>query len=138
MFCPHLQEGEKDIGCNDGTFRGKRYFTCEDGFGMFVPLNRLSAHYDTKLTRQGSYSNQEEPREHSTYPAVAGDRGNTPGSNILKEESSVDCQSIFRIKDRVCFYDKWGKKMTGTVKWIGNASRYRKFDYTVVGIQTVS
>ena len=30
------------LGTTDGTFKNYRYFTCEDGYGLFVSISRLS------------------------------------------------------------------------------------------------
>ena len=54
-----------------------------------------------------------------------------------RKESPVNQPSIFQEGDRVCFYDKKGNKREGTVRWIGNSTKTRKFEY-IIGIYTVS
>lgn len=29
------------LGTSNGTFQDERYFVCKDGYGLFVPLNKL-------------------------------------------------------------------------------------------------
>ena len=56
------------------------------------------------------------------------------------DTSSVDPvpPSQFIKGQRVMFYDNKGEKHYGTVGWTGKNTRTRAFDYTLVGIQTVS
>ena len=55
-----------------------------------------------------------------------------------RKESPVNQPSIFQEGDRVCFSDKKGNKKKGTVRWIGNSTKTRKFEYNIIGICTVS
>ena len=108
----------------------KRYFECADGFGMFVPYNRLFPHYDNILSKQLTRPSQEELREVSACArdTVSGKR----------KESPVNRPSIFQEGDRVLFYDKKGNKKEGTVTWMGNSTKITKLGYNIIGIYTVS
>ena len=97
---------------------------------MFVPLNRLTPYPDSKLSKQLTRSSQEELREVS---ACARD---TMGSK--RKELPVNQPFIFQKGDRVRFYDKEGNQKDGTVTWMGNSTKTRKFYYNVIGICTVS
>ena len=55
-----------------------------------------------------------------------------------RKESPVNQPSIFQEGDRVCAYDKFGKITKGTVTWMGNSTKTRKFEFNVIGICTVS
>ena len=44
---------------------------------------------------------------------------------------------MFRVGQRVMFYDKNGGKFYGVVKWTGTEDRDKKFEYPIVGIKTV-
>ena len=109
---------------------------------MFVSLNKLTRHSECKLSKQLTRSSQEEQREVTTYSrdTVVG-MEDTPSSNTRMKykmkKSPVD-PSIFQEGHRVCFYDKKGNKQKGTVTWIGNSTKTRKFEYWVIGICTVS
>ena len=110
-----MQLFEKGTGNGDGICLGRRYFSCEKGHGIFVPLNRLSTH------------------------AVAGSKkGQTlPSGAVDVEDTSVDYPSVFKIGERVQFHDIHGKKKTGTVKWTAKSTPTKTYDYTLVGIHTV-
>ena len=124
-----MQLFEKGTGNGDGICLGRRYFSCEKGHGIFVPLNRLSTH-----AVAGSKKGQ-------TLPSGAVDVEDTPSGNTRSKstlkESSVDYPSIFKIGERVQFHDIHGKKKTGTVKWTAKSTPTKTYDYTLVGIHTV-
>ncbi len=48
-------------GCSDGTWNGQdkqscRFFTCDDGKGLYYPLNRLQL--DQRLSMSTAYENR--------------------------------------------------------------------------------
>ena len=45
------EESFRGYGTTDGTFQGKRYFTCQDNCGFFVALDRLSPETEDKSTK---------------------------------------------------------------------------------------
>ena len=59
-------------------------------------------------------------------------------SAVTTPASKVDNISALQIGDSVSFYDNKGKLLTGNIIWTGDSYAGRKFDYNVVGIQTVS
>ena len=125
-----MQLFEKGAGNSDGSFLGRRYFICEKGHGIFVPLNRLSAEAVIR------------PKKRQTFPNGAVDIEDTTSTNTrLKSSmklSSMDNPSVFKIGERVQVHDIHGKKKTGTVKWAAKSTPNKTYDYTLVGIHTVS
>ena len=63
---------------------------------------------------------------------------NTRSKSKTAPPASVMDSPAVQIGERVCFYDKKERKYTGVVRWTGKSTPSRKFDCSVVGIQTVS
>ena len=89
----------------------------------------MTPHPDSKLLKQLTRPSQEELREVSAAKDTVGGK---------RKESPVDQPSIFQEGDRVFFYDRTENIKKGTVAWIGNSTKTRKFEYNVIGICTVS
>ena len=107
---------------------------------MFVTLRELAPapRQDptrTPYTRVGSKDESGPPSQHAqSKPGLSHSKAVSGG-----KKSSVDHDSkCSQLGQRVAFYDKHGTKHYGVVQWIGKESRTRKFEYTVVGIKTVS
>ena len=120
-------------GTTDGIFQQKRYFTCNDGCGLFVSLDRIYPIDKMPLQSKTNPSECTEPTQRD------GDKP-TYGRATSKKVSDVDPApaSRFQIGQRVTFYNNKGTKHFGTVGWTGRETRARKFDYVVIGIKTVS
>ena len=140
-----FQQKEKyrtgEFGTTDGSFQGNRYFVCAKDCGLFVslqflsPVDRKSDKAPTEAMSEKKYSSAVRSNENSHQSQI---------SRLALKKSSVDEPHRFdhplRFEhgQRVVFYDKHGGKHYGTVRWTGNKSATRVFDYMVVGIQTVS
>lgn len=180
---------EAKVGTTDGTFRGQRYFNCEDGCGLFVPVSRLTLSTgkqagaaaeeiggQAKLTYAKVTSQDDSgPPSQNTRAKVKGTlakAASTDGSPLLpprspnprspkqpsaysksasrddvmskrkSQESSMDPASThpsrYHNGQRVAFHDTLGHRHYGVVRWTGRESATRKFDYMIVGIETVS
>ena len=128
------------IGTTDGTFRGERYFSCQDGCGLFLPLHHMhpteEAPSQSKITpSECTESPRSDKKSKPTY-ANAATKGNSSQRN---QESAVDLPPpIFKIGERVAFYNSKGVKHYGVVGWTGRETKARKFPYVIIGIMTVS
>ena len=139
----------RDKGSTNGTFRGHRYFQCADNAGLFVSLDQIRptvqhhrfpvAPTDPGKRGSGKSSAGTSAREGRTGYSTA-----AKGTSSLSEKSpgvvsSLDpVPSVFKMNQRVQFFDKRGTKHYGIVRWIGRKARDRTFDFTVVGIESVS
>ena len=131
------------MGTSDGTYQGRHYFKCGDDYGLFLSLDKLALHPEEENCHSEKNS---EPHGGGNVPGFACLTGNqdtlsqktSSKSAATTPESKVDNASVLQIGDGVSFYDNKGKLLTGNVIWTGNCDAGRKFDYNVVGIQTVS
>ena len=107
------------FGTTDGTFQSKRYFTCQDDCGLFIPLHLV--HPIEEFPSNSEFTSSES-KPHTT----------------TKGNSSQHNESEFKIDQRITFYNNKGVKHYGVVGWIGRETKTRKFPYAIVGIITVS
>ena len=114
------------IGTTDGSFQGKRYFTCQDGCGLFLPLHLL--HPTEEIPSQSKITQR---LKMPTYAHTA-TKGSIPQSAVNPGPL------IFKIGERVAFYSIKGVKHYGVIGWAGRETKARKFPYVIVGIITVS
>lgn len=99
----------------------------------------LSSETDSQKPSALSMKGGDAPPSYSRAVSAGGSR--PPSQSRLEKESSVDpvkAPSRFQRGQRVVFYDTKGCKHCGTVRWTGREGQTRKFEYSVVGIQTVS
>ena len=131
------QHRNSPIGTTDGTFRGIRYFSCQDKCGLFVPLHLVHPIEEVPpQSTECTVSLQSDQRSKPTYTAT---KDNSPQPSHIGKESAVDlAPSIFKIGERVAFYSTKGVKNYGVVGWTGRETKSRKFPYVIVGIVTVS
>lgn len=101
---------------------------------------RSNYDHSCATTRANSGASSQNP-SYSSVVSGGGSEGSAqhmqPKPDLVRE-SSVDREPIFRLGQRVAFYDKQGAKHYGVVRWMGRASRTRSLPYVAVGIQTVS
>jgi hypothetical protein len=114
---------------------------CEDGCGFFAPLHLMSP-TDLSMGEQNKQQGREnsgQPSKKNTYSDVVSSR-NGKQHQPVPIDSGVHSTllSEFRLGERVHFYSKRGAKHFGIVRWTGREIRTKKFEYLVVGIQTVS
>ena len=80
-------------------------------------------------------------RENPSFASVVLKNIGSPAQNTRSKSHPRQGENpsfAVQIGDRVCFHDKNGKKYTGVVLWIGKSTPTKKFNCSVVGIQTVS
>ena len=127
------------VGTTDGSFQGKRYFTCQDGCGLFLPLHLV---YPTEEAFQSqskitSESLRSDKRLKPTY-AHAATKGSSSQHSHIEECAVYPPSPLHKIGERVAFYNKKGVKHYGVVDWTGRETKTSKFPYVVIGIITVS
>ena len=127
------------IGTTDGTFQDVRYFQCEDGCGLFVPLHLISPADDAFVQNKPVECEEERERNKQTLGTETPASYSAAVTKGEQCESSVDPPnpSVFQVGQRVMFHDKNGDKFYGVVKWTGRKDRDKKFGYPIVGIKTV-
>ena len=125
-------------GSTDGTFHDERYFTCKDGNGMFVSLDKLSKH-----PAVGSLSQPPPSSQHSISQPQPVPRNRAKPKAVVG--ASADPQSTARYKfkkdDRVVVFSKKGIAIHGAVKWVGMYNYEvdkKQVAYKAVGVETVS
>ena len=127
-------------GGHNGIVSGFFYFHCEDGCGKFVPLNKLVKYTDERYSRQSSSSSQD--TEKTSMRSINNSSHHTDdlskNTHSKPNPENQKSLSMFKIGDRVRFYDKQGQSSKGTVMWIGTSSRSRNSECVYVGIITVS
>ena len=131
------------IGTTEGTFQGKRYFTCQDGCGLFLPLHLMHPTEEVPsqnkiIPSECTESPRSDRKSRPTY-AHAATKGNSSQPSHIDKESAVDpAPPLFINGERVTFYNNKGVKHYGVVGWTGRETKTRKFPYVIVGITTVS
>ena len=99
------------MGTCDGAFRKKRYFSCKDGYGIFLTafnLNITSRAQANIMKRR---------------------------SVILPSDKSQTGRTFYE-DDEVAVYSTDGKQVTGRAKWAYRLSDKDQQKYYVIGIET--
>ena len=131
-------------GTTDGTFQDHRFFLCKDNCGLFVSLEKLSPDREgstlTKAPPGGqAYGASNMPELEQGPKGVNSHEMTTRSKMKTQDGSSVDPPPRqFAKGDRVKVYTKKGIAVHGTVRWVGRKTAAREFQFTVVGIETVS
>ena len=128
-------------GTTDGTYQDERYFTCRDGNGLFVSLDKLSVDPtggsppggQRHIPNDGWKNGRRKPKA----PPVAVSRTGLPSrfkaspvavfstglpsrfKAPLEAVPSTGPPSRFKVGDRVVIFNKKGAGVHGTVKWTG-------------------
>ena len=130
------------VGTTDGSFQGKRYFTCQDGCGLFLPLHLVhpteeAFQSQSKITLPECTESPQSYRSKPTY-AHAATKGNSSQRSHIEECAVDPPPPLHKIGERVAFFNTKGVKHYGVVGWTGRETKARKFPYVVIGIITVS
>ena len=131
------------IGMTEGTFQGRRYFTCQDRCGLFLPFHLMHPIEEVPsqkkiIPSEYTESPQSDWKPKPTY-AHASTKGNRSQPSHIDKDSAVDpAPPLFKNGQRVAFYNNKGVKHYGVVGWTGRETKTRKFPYVIVGITTVS
>ena len=99
------------MGSCDGTFRRKRYFSCKDGYGIFVTAFNLN------ITSRAQANTMERR------------------SVILSSDKSQTGRTFYE-DDEVAVYSAGGKRVTGRAKWAYPLLDKDRQRYHVIGIET--
>ena len=106
------------MGTSDGTFLEKRYFECDDGYGLFVPLHKLSPY---QSDQDDSYDRQiVQPSHGVTSSANVAGFKDAPSqktrSKSMIAESSIDLPFTYKIGKHMSFKGivrrNWTRKST--------------------------
>ena len=86
----------KDLTCN-GTLHGTRYFSCEDGLGMFVPIEDLAL--DTRFTDNPQTKKKPE-MNHSFHLTLDNDPPSTLQNTPTPQQETHSLPASFSQHDR--------------------------------------
>lgn len=93
------------VGRNDGSVRGKSYFTCPDGHGIFVrPSTLVILSLDAATTSRGAAKTAATATTATTAPLVATDDGIT--DTVVVEDGSMNPIADERIDAKSSFADR--------------------------------
>ena len=112
------------VGTTDGSFQGKRYFTCQDSCGLFLPLHLVhptegAFQSQSKITPfECTGSPRSDKKSKPTY-AHAATKGNSSQPSHIEECAVDPPPPIFKIGERVAFFNTKGVKHYGVVGWTG-------------------
>ena len=115
---------EKRGNCN-GSYRGTRYFVCDDGHGAFLTASNI-------LTV--SQSSSATPIPTSSTPTLQGPRSTRKKLLVSSAKNKTDRD--FYLDDRVAVFDKDGNRAPGVAKW-AVSGKERGVDCYIIGIETV-
>ena len=99
------------MGNCDGTFQKKRYFTCKNGYGIFLTAFNLN------ITSRAQANTMERR------------------SVILPSDKSQTGRTFYE-DDEVAVYSTVGERVTGRAKWAYPVSDKDQPKYYVIGIET--
>ncbi|KAJ8303512.1 hypothetical protein KUTeg_019908 [Tegillarca granosa] len=124
-----LTEGDADNhgkGTCDGTFRKKKYFTCEHNSGVFVPLHKIRRDNSVQHRKRVNAANIREHQQKLSNNDQA-----TNWTLPTQQQQQPAIQSDLQEGDRVMWLSDQTGPEFGIVKWIGILPDSTKRDVTV-------
>ena len=137
MICGLLHiQNHPGSGTCDGTYRNKRYFTCEPDCGIFVGLDRLTPREDEEDLKSSKIAKKDENIQAKLKSSLK-DSILSFWKGKQEQMSFQEIYGVLKVDERVVTFVN-DRPARGTVRYIGEERDSTGNVYIIVGLELVS